>query len=313
MARVSLGRYPTPIERIALPSHHGDLWIKRDDLGADTLGGNKVRALEVLLGGLQPDEHVGTLGPRGSTHALATAVHAGRLGARVSVVAWPQPETPVTAAIWRATRAHADARSVPMVLAPLAAMWLRIRSDRWIPLGGSSAAGTLGHVSAALELAEQIAAGTMPEPARIVVALGSGGTAAGLALGAALAGLRTEIVAIRVGPRIASHARRVRSLAAGAAALIRRAGGSVTVGRLDVRVVHAFYGGAYGRVTRAGSAATTALESAHGIRLDPTYTAKAFAGALAESGAGPTLFWNTFDARALAAVAPDAASRHSHA
>ena len=299
MPRVSLGRYPTPIERLALPSHGGDLWIKRDDLGADTIGGNKVRALEVLLGGLRAGERVGTLGPHGSTHTLATAIHAGRLGARVSVIAWAQPVTPVSSAIWRATQARADTHSVPVIIAPLAAMWLRLRSDRWIPLGGSSAAGALGHVSAALELAEQIEAGAMPAPARIVVALGSGGTAAGLALGAAMAGLRAEIVAVRVGPRIASHGRRVRSLARGAAALIRRAGGAASAEGLRVRVVHGFYGGAYGRVTTAGDAATAMLEKGHGVRLDPTYTAKAFAAALVESGAGPTLFWNTFDARAM--------------
>lgn len=299
LPRVALGTYPTPVERIAIPGHRADLWIKRDDLGTEILGGNKVRSLEVLLGGVRAGEHVGTLGPRGSTHSLATAVHARRLGARVSVIAWPQPRTPEAEAIWRSTSSLADARAVPLAVAPLAALWLRLRCDRWIPIGGSSAAGTLGHVSAALELAEQIAADAIPEVTRIVVAFGSGGTAAGLALGAAMAGLRAEIVAVRVGPRFASNARRIRSLAAGAAKLIRNAGGSASTDGLRFRIVHAFYGGEYGRATAAGNAATATLASAHGLRLDPTYTAKAFAGALAESGSGPTLFWNTFDARAM--------------
>src|SRR5256885_1804915 len=53
----------------------------------------------------------------------------------------------------------------------------------FVPLGGSTPLGTLGHVNAALELAEQVAAGALPEPAAVVVPLGSGGTAAGLLLG----------------------------------------------------------------------------------------------------------------------------------
>ena len=301
------------MERIAIPGHRADLWIKRDDLGAETLGGNKVRSLEVLLGGVRPGEQVGTLGPRGSTHMLATAVHARRLGARVSVIAWPQPLTPEAEAIWRSTSSLADARAVPLVLAPVAALWLRVRTDRWIPIGGSSAAGTLGHVAAALELAEQVAAGAIPAITRIVVAFGSGGTAAGLALGAAMAGLRAEIVAVRVGPRFASNARRIRSLAAGAAKLIREAGGTASTGALRFRIVHTFYGGAYGRATAEGKAAAATLATAHRMRLDPTYTAKAFAATLADLDDGPTLFWNTFDARALSPVADAGAARHSPA
>ena len=64
--------------------------------------------------------------------------------------------------------------------------------SRYIPLGGSTALGTLGHVNAALELADQVEAGELPLPGRVVVPLGSGGTAAGLALGFAMAGLDTR-------------------------------------------------------------------------------------------------------------------------
>ena len=49
--------------------------------------------------------------------------------------------------------------------------------------GGSSPLGCVGYVEAAAELAEQVRAGDLPAPSHIVVALGSGGTAAGLAAG----------------------------------------------------------------------------------------------------------------------------------
>jgi hypothetical protein len=66
--------------------------------------------------------------------------------------------------------------------------------------GGSSPLGTLGYAAAALELAEQVHAGVLPEPAAIYVPLGSGGTAAGLLLGARLGGLASRVCAVRVRP-----------------------------------------------------------------------------------------------------------------
>jgi hypothetical protein len=68
-----------------------------------------------------------------------------------------------------------------------------------------------------------------------------------------------------------------------------------------VRIVHDVYGGAYGRALPAGDDAARRLEGWRGIGLDATYSAKAFAAAIAvhRSSEGPTLFWLTFDGRAL--------------
>src|SRR5215467_12070619 len=71
-----------------------------------------------------------------------------------------------------------------------------------LPAGGSSAVGALGYVEAALEIAAQVEAGALPEPAHAVVAVGTGGTAAGLALGFQLAGLRTRVVGIVVNDQL---------------------------------------------------------------------------------------------------------------
>ncbi|MDQ6831436.1 MAG: 1-aminocyclopropane-1-carboxylate deaminase, partial [Gemmatimonadota bacterium] len=75
LPRASLGQFPSPIERIVHASLRGDLWVKRDDLNADAFGGNKVRTLEWLLGGLIAGDKVLTVGGEGSTHVLATAEH----------------------------------------------------------------------------------------------------------------------------------------------------------------------------------------------------------------------------------------------
>ncbi len=134
-----------------------------------------------------------TLGGVGSTHVLATAVHAARLGAKTIAVRWRHDMHPAAQEV-RSGRAAECAEVVTasnFVTAMSAAA--SACDSRGVPTTSRSAAatplGTLGHVNAALELAEQIEAGELPPPARVVVPLGSGGTAAGLALGFAIAGL----------------------------------------------------------------------------------------------------------------------------
>ena len=307
--RVRLGSFPTPVER--LPSRSGELWIKRDDRSGTPLGGNKVRSLEFLLAGLAPGDEVVTTGARGSTHALATAIYGRALGARVTVVRWPQEMNGEAYRVAAATRMVAaethDAGSTLGALARAALLRLR-RGARWIPPGGTSPRGALGHVNAALELAEQVAAGRLPRPARIVVPLGSGGTAAGLSLGLAIAGMETTLCCAVVAPRIVANRRRVLSLASRCARFIER-GTGVRVPRPDparVIVDRTQYGGAYGRPTSAGKDAARWLRDAAGIAIDSTYSAKAFAAAMTsasnEHGPGPTLFWLTYDSRAAAAA-----------
>lgn len=278
------------------------LWVKRDDLSALPFGGNKVRALEFLLGGVRPGEEVLTVGGVGSTHALATAMYAAALGARTTVIRWPQVmharAAEVDARIREGATVH-DAAWVGTAYAR-AALLRAMDPIRWIPAGGTTPLGILGHVESALELAGQVAAGVLPAPARVVLPLGSGGTAAGLVLGFALAGLDTEVVGVQVVPRVVARRGRVRRLVGRTLRLIERVGGS-PVGSLSYPrflVERGYYGGAYGREVPAGQAAALRFREAHGgAMLDPTYSAKACAAALARCDERPTLFWVTFDSR----------------
>ena len=304
--RVSLGEYPTPVEPLRLPELATAMWIKRDDLASSALGGNKVRALEYLLAGVQPGDVLLTGGGEGSTHVLATAVHGTRLGARVHAVRWRHEMHDVASDV--AARARRECVLIETSATPaggvLRALFRRMTlRARWIPFGGTSPRGILGHVNAALELADQVEAGELPMPSRVVVPLGTGGTAAGLALGFAAAGMATQVIGARVVPRIATGRARVLLRARATARWVRRATGVAlpSVKRRAVRVVHDAYGGAYGRATSLATDAAIAMERASGLRLDATYSAKAFAIALrvARAEEGPTLFWSTFDARWL--------------
>jgi len=306
LPRASLGRFPTPVtEMTALAA---GLWFKREDLSADPLGGNKVRALEFLLGDVRAGDRVVTVGAEGSTHALATAVYARQLGAQAIVYRWPQELTDtarrVSERIAQETRQDEVRRGLAGAYGR--ALMARIRGARWVPAGGSSPLGILGQVNAALELNEQIRDGKLPRPDRVVVPLGTGGTVAGLALGFAIGNLATEVIGVRVVPRVVANRAHVRRLVSRTARLIeRRTGERLPRPRASaIRIVHDFYGGAYGRATTAGMDVASRALVRTGIEVDPTYGAKALAAAITlhERAGGTTLFWLSFDARWLRGV-----------
>jgi 1-aminocyclopropane-1-carboxylate deaminase len=304
--RAPLCLLPSPIERITGMPGADSLWVKRDDLNAPFCGGNKVRALEFLLGGVRPGDTVLTLGGAGSTHVLATVIHARRIGATTAVVRWRHDMNSMADAVSERIGSELDDRRIGATTlgAVLRTGYLRLtRTVHFIPVGGSTPLGALGHVNAGLELAAQIQAGAMPIPRRIVLPLGSGGTMAGLALGLSIAGLDIPIIGARVAPRLFANRSNVARLARGTARLIAGLTGGplhkIRAGSLGV--AHQAYGGAYGRPIAAGTDAASRLAEISNIRLDDTYSAKAFAVALecARAQEGPTLFWLTFDARWL--------------
>jgi D-cysteine desulfhydrase len=294
VARVRLG-LPTPVERVTLPDGRS-LLVKRDDQFGHLVGGNKVRGLEWLLGPVRAGDEVLTVGPRGSTHALVTALYSATLGAHATVVRWNQAMHETAREIDRRMRTAAhtiDVRFVPMAYA-IAAL-LRARRPLWIPAGGATPRAIVGHVGAALELAEQIARGDCDRPDRVVVPLGSGGTAAGLWLGFAIAEAPIDVVAVRVVPRIVGRVGRITRLAHETRALLERLTGERIAEAPSQRlhIEHGFYGGGYGRPLPGET-----VELGRGIRVDATYAEKALRAAVS-TRAGTTLFWLTFDGRLM--------------
>lgn len=282
------------------------LLAKRDDLSAPHCAGNKVRALSLLLGRLDPGSELLTVGATGSTHALAVAEHGARLGVRTQVISWPQEGHSVADATAR--RLAAIARVTPagsVAEAYLRAAARRLRGGfHWVPAGGSVPLGALGHVDAALELDDQLRRARLRVPDVVVVPLGSGGTVAGLLVGFALAGLATRVVGVRVVPRIVASRTRVLGLARRTRALLAQLSGESipAVDGAQLEIDEEAYGGAYGRDTRVGRAAIDALRDAGGPPLEATYSGKAFGVALARARAAPdgrVLFWLTFDGRWL--------------
>jgi D-cysteine desulfhydrase len=303
---VRLGDFPTPVE--VLPVNRPDVYIKRDDLSARPYGGNKVRKLEFLLARAREKgaRRLITVGAAGSHHALATSIYGKQLGFDVTLVLFPQPYTPHVRDVLLLDVAYGAelrfTRRMETVPTALFATSLRYRGQRAyvIPAGGSDAVGTLGYVNAALELAAQVRAGAAPAPETVVVAAGTLGTAAGLALGFAIAGLPIRIVGVRITSRIVTNERALLRLIRGAEDILRRAGmpGSYAERAFNlVEIRHQHIGRGYGLATEAGDAAAQLL-SGVGIHLDTTYTAKAAAALLehVETADGPVLFWHTLSA-----------------
>ena len=278
---------PTPVDQ-----KDARLWVQREECTSSAYGGNKVRKFEFLFPVAQRrGGPVVTAGGVGSHHVLAAAVHARRLGLDVDAVLYRQPETDDVAR----TRSELDAMEnvhvtrIPspyLMPAALAARLAALAPRRPYLLwpGASTPLGTLGYVSASLELAAAFDASEWAPPDVVVVPLGSGGTAVGTALGLALAGWHdTEVVAVRATDAVANNIGVLRGLEAGTAALLALGGWRPRPANL--RVAREWFGGTYGRPTRAGDEATRIAHEMD-LQLEPTYTAKAFAAALDQLGRG---------------------------
>jgi D-cysteine desulfhydrase len=308
-----LGNYPTAVEHIrALSTRRSELWVKRDDRTNAQYGGNKVRKLERTLAEAQAigTKRIVTAGAAGSHHVFATAYFGKRAGIEVEAVLVPQRATSHVLEVLRADVAQGlVAFPVSSWSAAPFALLRRIASGAtFLPVGGSSVTGSMGYLDAARELATQVRTGEVPEPDVCVVALGSGGTAAGLAAGFEAEGLKTRVVGVCV-----SQPASLIQLAtfALARACARRAGVSATLGQLRRRLVFdgRFLGDGYGEPTADGEDAIAAAEGAAGLVLDPTYTAKAFAGALWQvraARASRVLYWHTLSSAPMAPLLREA-------
>jgi L-cysteate sulfo-lyase len=281
---IRLGTWPTPLEparRLAATLGLEQLWIKRDDLVGLGGGGNKVRKLEYTCA-----EAVAagaatliTTGAAQSNHARLTAAAAARLGLRCVLVLAGEP--PVTSRGNLVLDTLAGAEVVWSGAEPLRdvvdAEVARRDRPHVIPFGGSTPSSAQGYVDCARELESQL-----PEFDRVVVALGSGGTMAGLvaALGPdRVYGVDTGAL---VDPR-----------AAVAALLDHMPGPAVDPARLLID--QSQVGRGYGVLTERVREALKLAARTEGLFLDPIYTGRAMASLVAGSvpRGGRTVFLHT--------------------
>ena len=283
--RVSLGIFPTPIHKLENISRllGTNVYVKRDDLTGLGLGGNKTRKLEFLLADAKAHgaEIVFTTGGAQSNHAMLTAAAAGRLGMKAILIL---KKRGVTGRVGNQLLEHLMGTDVRFVdtddYADIYAEMDRVGNELGkpyykIPCGGSNALGALGYVACAKEISDQ---GMRFD--HLICAEGSGGTMAGLALGAKLFLPGTKVYGMMVDtdpfdvvtPRLMCEA----------AALLEA---DVTVSDSDF-TLRDMCGPGYAIASAAGNAAVSLMAQREGIFLDPVYTGKAFAGLLEMAAEG---------------------------
>lgn len=316
-----LADLPTPVEpmpRLAASLGIENLYIKRDDLTAALYGGNKVRKLEFLLGDAlrQGRKEVMTFGCAGSNHATATAIYAHETGLRSISMLLPQPNAHsvrynllISQHFGAELHHYSSSGAVGAGVRRQLARHLRLTGVEpfVIPAGGSSPLGVVGYVNAALELVAQVREARIPEPDLIYVAAGTTGTSVGLKLGLKLAGLRTQVLPVRVTGEKFVNAPAMVELFHVSNELLRRLDKSfpkLDFAETDTLIQHDFYGGAYAEYTHESVDAMRRVREAEGIKLEGTYTGKAFGALMEDAEAGrlhgkTVLFWNTYNSRDL--------------
>ncbi|WP_066952540.1 D-cysteine desulfhydrase family protein [Streptomyces lushanensis] len=282
--RVTLGTWPTPLEPMprlarALGLGADDLWIKRDDLTGLGGGGNKVRKLEWTCGAAveQGATVLVTTGAPQSNHARLTAAAGARLGLDVVLVLAGSPGTSASGnlaldgllgatVVWAGDAGGRELEA----RAEEEAERLRGRGavPALVPFGGSSVLGARGYVECGRELLAQAA-----DPRTVVVALGSGGTMAGL-----VAALGPERV-------LGVHCGAVPEPAATVSALVTGLTGTHCAPG-DLRIALDQVGEGYGALTEPVMEALIRTARAEGTVLDPVYTGRAMAGLMAAVEAG---------------------------
>lgn len=296
--RLSLARLPTPVQRLdRLSKELGvDLLIKRDDLTGMELSGNKIRKLEFVLAEAlaQKSTAVITTGGWQSNHCRATAVAAVMLGMQPHLLLHTADGEPPAAPDGNHLldlMVGADIRYITSEqyqdsdahLARWADELARAGERPFtIPSGASTPLGALGYVAMVDELCAQQRDGELPGgrlPDAIAHACGSGGTTAGLALGARVYGVDCKLVSYAVCDDVAYFLEKVDRIIDGAAERFPGLPGAADV---SYEVVDEWKGIGYALCTAEELTFLRDFARADGLILDPVYSGKAFRGLVEE-------------------------------
>ena len=295
--RVQLARAGTPL--MAAPRTSASLGVevlfKRDDLTGAELTGNKVRKLEYLSAeaiALGADTVI-TCGGEQSNHARATALAAARLGLKSHLILRTDdpkapPATSGNILLDRLAGAEISWMSRPdwrrrnELMAEVAEQVRKTGGTPYvIPEGGSNALGSWGYVGCAEELAGDLAA--LPKkPTTVIYACGSGGTGAGLIVGAAMHGFARNNIRV-AGVNVCDDRdyflaviRRITD------ELTARWAPDVAITDEHIEIVDGHVGLGYAKSRPEELATIRDVCRRDGIVLDPVYTGKAFHGVVTE-------------------------------
>lgn len=316
--RLELIGAPTPLEYLPRLSDHlgREIFIKRDDTTPLAMGGNKLRKLEFLAADALREgaDTLITAGAIQSNHVRQTAAVASKLGLHCVALLENPIGTRAENYLSNGNRLLLDLFNTQVEMcdaltdpaAQLDELATRIEAQGYrpyvIPVGGSNALGALGYVESALEIAQQCEDAV--EISSVVVASGSAGTHAGLAVGLEQLMPQAELIGVTVSRAVADQLPKV-------VALQQAVANSLELqAKADIILWDDYFAPGYGTPNEEGMAAVKLLAQLEGILLDPVYTGKAMAGLIDGitqkrfKDEGPILFVHTGGAPALFAYHP---------
>ncbi|EHM45979.1 D-cysteine desulfhydrase [Yokenella regensburgei] len=309
---------PTPLEYLPRFSDHlgRDIFIKRDDVTPMAMGGNKLRKLEFLAADALREgaDTLVTAGAIQSNHVRQTAAVAAKLGLHCVALLENPIGTTAENYLTNGNRLLLDLFNTQVEMcdaltdptAQLDELATRLEAQGFrpyvIPVGGSNALGAMGYVECAMEIAQQCEG--IVSLSSVVVASGSAGTHAGLAVGLEHLMPEIELIGVTVSRKVAEQKPKVVMLQQALASSLEMKASA------DIQLWDEYFSPGYGLPTEEGMEAVKLLAQLEGILLDPVYTGKAMAGLIDGISQkrfkddGAVLFVHTGGAPALFAYHP---------
>ncbi len=283
--KISIGIFPTPIQKLENISRllGTNVYIKRDDMSGLALGSNKLRKLEYLLADAKAKgaEVVFTTGGAQSNHAMLTAAACRKLGLEPILIlkkrgVCEKVGNQLLNSLMGTDVRFVDTDSYDDIYAEMDRVGKEMGKPYYkIPCGGSNALGSLGYVDCVKEISRQGI-----EFDHIICAEGSGGTMAGVALGAMLYVPEAKVTGMMVDTDPFDEI--TPALMKGAAEIL---GLDIEINSENFRL-RDMCGPGYAIPSEEGNAAVALMAREEGLFLDPVYTGKAFAGLLAMAKEG---------------------------
>ena len=319
LPRIELAQLPTPLQelpRLGQLLGGPKLLVKRDDQTGLALGGNKTRKLEFLIADAlkKGADTVITTGAPQSNHCRQTAAAAAQVGMGCELVlGGNEPEVPngnVLLDLFCGANLHWTTRERRNAKMEEVARQLRsLKHNPYIiPVGGSNGLGALGYVQAMIELNDQLSKGRIKVDT-IVFATSSGGTQAGMVVGARISGFEGKILGISIDQRSSQEPSYQSELAAIANEAAKLIDSRYEFTEDDFTVNYDYLGLGYGVVGNLERESIRLTACTEGLLLDPVYSGRAMGGLVDLIKKGffslkdTVLYWHTGGAPALFAYA----------
>lgn len=282
MNKLQLGNLPTPIHPLPYLSqeYRKNLYIKRDDYTGSEYSGNKVRKLEYVLADAlnKGCDAVITCGGIQSNHCRATSAACARLNIPCHVVLRGEKqdfEGNLFLDTMLGARVHliAPEKDYESAMDEVAQELRRQgKKPHLIPVGASTHVGSLGYEDAWQEILTWEKSNGLVFDA-VCIAVGSGGSYAGLWQGNEQSGGHKKVVGFAVSNDSAYFQQRITDI------LLE---GGIKAKKEAILIQDGYVGEGYALATKEEIKQYMFIARREGIVLDPCYTGKAFRGMLAE-------------------------------